>query len=48
MDKAYKNPDNDPRGPWVSNDLTIGTITKNRYSITTPSGREISPPAGRS
>ena len=48
MDKLYKNPDNDPRGPWVSNDFTIGTITKNRYPIITPGGREISPPAGRS
>ncbi|CAJ0882292.1 10645_t:CDS:2 [Entrophospora sp. SA101] len=35
----YKNPDNDPRGSWIEGDFTIGEITGNRYSITTP-GKE--------
>ena len=48
MDKLYKNPDNDPRGSYKMGDFTIGEITKNRYDITTPAGKTISPPAGRS
>ncbi|CAG8539581.1 14742_t:CDS:2 [Cetraspora pellucida] len=48
MDKNYKNFDSDPRGPWRGSDFTVGTITKNRYTINTPSGKEIVPPIGRS
>ncbi|MCE8159086.1 MAG: site-specific DNA-methyltransferase [Candidatus Moeniiplasma glomeromycotorum] len=48
MNKIYKNPDNDPRGPWIEGDFTIGEITGNRYSITTPGGKNITPPTGRS
>ena len=41
---AYKNPDNDPRGPWVSTDCTAqaGHGTKNQfYELVTPVGRKI-------
>lgn len=44
----YKNPDNDPRGPW-----RLGPIFANgerheglMYSITTPTGKIVSPPKG--
>ena len=44
----YKNPDNDPRGPWKSSGLDVKTYTEQYdYEITTPSGRVVSPPAGR-
>ncbi len=44
---AFKNPDNDPRGPWVSSDYTAQGFRPNQmYSITTPSGRKIKPPEG--
>ncbi len=47
MTKRYKNPDNDPRGPWTSGDCTIGRVTeKDYYPITTPSGREVYPSNG--
>lgn len=43
----YKNPDNDPRGPWTSGDLSVKTYNANTdYPITTPSGRIIYPPNG--
>lgn len=45
----YSNPDNDPRGVWSSSDISVGpAIQENIYTITTPSGREVEPPAGRS
>ena len=45
----YKNPDNDPRGVWQSDDLSVGPpIEKNIYEITTPSGRKVLPPHGYS
>ena len=45
----YSNPDNDPRGVWKASDLSVGpAIEANIYTITTPSGREVEPPAGRS
>ncbi|MBP6752783.1 MAG: site-specific DNA-methyltransferase [Alicycliphilus sp.] len=44
----YKNPDNDPRGPW-----RLGPIFAPEerheglmYTVTTPSGRQVSPPKG--
>lgn len=47
--KRYKNPDKDSRGPWKSSDLSVGpAVTSNIYEITTPSGRKILPPKGRS
>ena len=44
---AYKNPDNDPRGPWISTDCTAqaGHGTKNQfYTMITPAGRVIELP----
>jgi adenine-specific DNA-methyltransferase len=48
MVARYKNPDNDPRGPWLLSDLAArNQYTQGLYSITTPSGRVIDgPPAG--
>ena len=49
MNARYKNPDNDPRGPWQSGDLTAKTYSAAYdYPITTPSGKVISPTNGRS
>ena len=48
-DSRYNNPDNDPRGEWSSSDISVGpAIPANIYPITTPSGRVVEPPAGRS
>ena len=45
----YSNPDNDPRGVWKPSDLSVGpAVAENIYPITTPSGRSVEPPAGRS
>ncbi|OGA44750.1 MAG: DNA methylase [Betaproteobacteria bacterium RIFCSPLOWO2_12_FULL_62_58] len=46
--KGYKNPDNDPRGPWTSGDLSARNYySVGLYEITTPSGRVIpGPPKG--
>ena len=45
---SYKNPDNDPRGPWVSTDFTAQGYRPNQmYEITTPSGATYKPPPGR-
>lgn len=45
----YSNPDNDPRGVWQSDNLSVGpAIAANIYPIATPSGRVVTPPAGRS
>ena len=44
----YSNPDNDPRGPWMSSDISVKTYNAAcDYPITTPSGRIVEPPAGR-
>ena len=45
----YKNPDNDPRGPWVSSDFTaqIGHATPQQfYTIKAPNGKQHVPPPG--
>ncbi|WP_031442491.1 site-specific DNA-methyltransferase [Arenibacter algicola] len=48
QNKRYKNPDNDPRGPWKSSDLSVKTYSESTdYEIKTPSGRIVSPPNGR-
>ncbi|MCD2255151.1 site-specific DNA-methyltransferase [Lactobacillus sp. CC-MHH1034] len=48
-DNRYQNPDNDPRGPWKSSDMSVGPANEsNIYPVTTPSGRVVEPPAGRS
>jgi site-specific DNA-methyltransferase (adenine-specific)/adenine-specific DNA-methyltransferase len=47
---AYKNPDNDPRGPWASRDITgqVGHATENQfYELRTPTGKKYRPPTGR-
>lgn len=47
-DARYSNPDNDPRGVWQSDNLTVKTYSAScDYPITTPSGRVVEPPAGR-
>lgn len=46
--KKYKNPDNDPKGPWVSVDFTAQGFRPNQmYEIETPSGQMVQPPEGR-
>lgn len=46
-DSRYSNPDNDPRGPWTSGDLSVGPAVESRiYEIVTPSGRKVMPPSG--
>ena len=46
--EAYTNPDNDPRGPWISSPFTAPGYRPNQmYSITTPSGKTVLPPKGR-
>jgi len=48
QDRRYQNPDNDPRGPWMSSDLSVKTYSPEYdYPITTPSGRVVHPPEGR-
>ena len=45
----YKNPDNDPRGVWQSDNLSVGpAVESNIYEIITPSGRSVYPPEGYS
>ena len=44
----YKNPDNDPRGPWTPDNMTVKTYSASYdYEITTPNGSIMSPPNGR-
>lgn len=44
----YSNPDNDPRGLWRTDNLSVGpAIPEKVYEITTPSGRTCLPPKGR-
>jgi adenine-specific DNA-methyltransferase len=46
----YKNPDNDPRGPWKSSDLTRQEYrTNDDYAIVSPlTGQSFRPPKGNS
>ncbi len=45
---AYKNPDNDPRGPWQSSGLMIEGVTKNGvYEIEGPTGLKFNPLPGK-
>jgi len=48
QDKAYRNPDNDSRGPWKPGDLSARNYySVGRYPIACPSGRVIpGPPQG--
>ena len=48
-DARYKNPDDDPRGIWQSDNFSVGPANqKNIYEIITPSGRRVLPPSGYS
>lgn len=50
QEARYRNPDNDPRGPWTSGDLTAkagpGRRAAQFYDVTTPSGRVVKPATG--
>lgn len=45
----YKNPDNDPRGPWLQGDngTAKSSSPSSRFSITLPSGRTVVPSPSR-
>lgn len=46
--KNYKNPDNDPRGPWASSDFTAqGWRPNQMYKVVSPAGVEFEPPPNR-
>ena len=47
--KGFKNPDNDPRGPWASTDCTAQAghgVASQFYTLVTPAGRVIDLPKG--
>ena len=47
QNKTYKNYDNDPRGAWMSDNLSARNFYgKGLYTITCPSGRKVNPPEG--
>lgn len=49
MNARYKNPDNDPKGPWKSTDFSRKAVMAHTiYPITLPSGRVVTPPKNRS
>lgn len=44
----YKNPDNDPRGVWQSDNFSVGPCVQEKvYEVVLPSGRKVLPPEGR-
>jgi len=44
----FKNPDDDPRGPWTSTDFTAqGWRPNQMYKVITPAGTEYDPPPSR-
>ena len=48
MNKAYKNPDNDPRGPWIASPLYAKSGKEtNKYTVTFPNGVTWECPPGR-
>jgi len=49
QEKRYRNTDNDPRGPWLQGDngTAKSGSEKQRFEITLPSGRVVTPPPGR-
>lgn len=48
MNARYSNPDDDPRGPWLSNDLTAaGERSAGHYEIRSPAGRVFDSPQGK-
>ena len=47
QDNAFKNPDDDPRGPWKATPFHARNIySQGLYEIESPTGRKISPPSG--
>ena len=44
----YRNPDNDPRGPWLQGDngTAKSGSEKSRFKVELPSGRAVQPPKG--
>ena len=47
LDSRYKNPNNDPRGAWNADNLSVKRYYKScDYPIQTPSGRIVYPPKG--
>jgi adenine-specific DNA-methyltransferase len=47
QDRAYRNLDDDPRGPWKTSDLSARNFySKGKYRIVGPSGRVIEGPPG--
>ena len=45
--ERYRNPDDDPRGPWSSSDLTARNYySEGTYEVTSPSGTAFSPSVG--
>ena len=47
MDDRYKNPDNDPRGPWKPGGFSVKTYSAEYdYPIKTLSGKVVNPPRG--
>ena len=44
----YRNPDDDPRGPWLPGDPYANKpYSRGQYTVTGPTGRNFSPPPGR-
>ncbi|TXC85536.1 site-specific DNA-methyltransferase [Paraburkholderia azotifigens] len=45
----YRNPDNDPRGPWLQGDNGTAKSSSegSRFPVTLPSGRVVTPPPSR-
>ena len=48
QDLLYKNPDNDPRGPWMSDNLTARNYYGDgRHEVSGPTGNKFGPGKGR-
>ena len=48
MNARYKNPDNDPRGPWQSGDLVANEMrTNGNYDVVGPTGKIFNVPEGK-
>ena len=48
MNRAYKNPDNDPRGDWISGDLVANQErTGGYYEVIGPTGKSFNVPSGK-
>jgi len=48
QEAAFKNPDNDPRGPWKAENLSAGKFySAGQFTIVGPTGLEFRPPVNR-